>query len=76
MCSIPQDGLPTVTFVLGCHSNSEAGPGRLLFRMNLSIPLALECATIGGGDVRKGSNLIGPRDMTEHPGLGGDSNTL
>lgn len=37
-------GYPWVTFVLGCHNNSEAGSGRLLFRVNLSIPPELDCA--------------------------------
>lgn len=56
VCSIPWDGLSMVIFVLGCHNNSKAGPGRLLFRMNLRILPELEWAIIGGGrDLRKGS---------------------
>lgn len=56
VCSISWDGLSTVTFVLGCRNNSKTGPGRLLFRMNLSILPELEWTIIGGRrDLRKGS---------------------
>lgn len=45
-----------VTFVLGCHNDSKAGPGRLLFKMNLRILPELEWTIIGGGrDLRRGS---------------------